>query len=131
LVNSLISREGAGALTSSAGIEALNRFDQQTAQTMGGQQQAVLGDLLRVTASARPDPYQAVQANLGYLGGLGSIQSRQISAINATDITPYAGAPFVQQALQGQNLAGIGESFNKNAAQLAGIGIGAAARGGA
>lgn len=131
LANSLIAQQGAGALTSSAGIEALNRFDQQTAQTLGAQQQSTLGGLLQTAASTRPNPYEATQANSNYLGLLGNLQNRQVSAINATSITPYAGAPFVQQALQGQNISGIGQSFNQNAAQIAGIGIGGLARGGA
>ena len=124
LANSLIAQNGAGALTSSAGIEALNRFDQQTAQTLSSQQQATLGSLLQTSASTRPDPYQATSANLNYLSALGNLQNRQVNAINATNITPYAGAPFVGAALQGQNISAIGQGFNQTAAQLAGVGIG-------
>jgi hypothetical protein len=126
LVNSLIAREGAGALTSSAGIEALNRFDQQTSATLAGQQQSTLGDLLRVAQASRPDPYGAVQSSALVAQTQAQPGNRMVSAINATPITQYAGAPFLQSALQGQNLAGIGKSFNDTAATLAG---GAAGKG--
>lgn len=126
LANRLIASQGGGAELGTAGQEALNRFDAQTAQVQSQQQQATLGDLLRTSASVRPDPYQAVAAQGQISNTESNLQTRQINAnlSSATPVYQSSGAPFVQQALQGQNLSAIGAGFNQTAATLAGAGIG-------
>lgn len=55
LLNSLRSQLGPGAETSSAGLNALNRFDAETDSILGGAQQQTLSGLLGTSLSARPN----------------------------------------------------------------------------
>lgn len=92
----LRARFGAGYATSSAGIQALNQFDQQTV-ALGVE---AIPQFLRTA-------YSSIEAPMSFENLL---STRQVSAINQTPLTPYAGAPFVGQ-IQGarqtqMNLAG-------------------------
>lgn len=131
LINQLGSQLGPGAIGSTAGSEALNRFNQSSQLSMAQAQQGALGQLLQTTAQTRPNPYTGAeiqaQQNQNLIQNLGNLQNRQVSAINATPITPYAGAPFVGAALAGQQA----NQFGNNLANL-GLTIGTAAmKGGA
>lgn len=119
LLNKLRGQLGTGAESSSTGLEALNRFDTETASLIADKQQQSLGDLLKVGLLARPNPYQAVQSNIATLGALRAPRERLVSAINATPITPYAGAGFVGAAYNGAQVAGLGTGLTQAGSQLA------------
>lgn len=94
LESQLSERLGAGFRTSSAGIEALTRFDQATDELLAGAQQQTLGQFMNFALGGRG---QAVQSAIGTTGtladlsnsllaGRGNIAGRQISAIQATPV---------------------------------------------
>jgi len=126
LVNNLREQMGPGAETSTAGMQALNRFDMETSSLYGGAQQQALGNLGAIAGQftgMRPD---MLRENLG-LGQLGSgragLRQSQLAALQ----------PFYQNSL---GLAGAGYAGDLAAAQgkqamwggllgLAGTGVGA------
>lgn len=82
LESTLRSRLGGGYATSSAGMAALSAFDQQTAD---------------IGVQAIPQFLQTAYGSLEQTGTFENLlKSREISALNATPLTPYAGAPFVE-----------------------------------
>lgn len=113
LQNQLQTQLGSGWETSSAGIEAMTRFDQNSQMSLQQAQLQAMGAVSSASNALTGD-YQSVNGNqnrdalsIGELGNyygsnLNSIQSRQISAANQTSITPYAGANNVAQYLNGQ-----------------------------
>jgi len=100
---------GPGFETSTAGAQALNQFDQATDENLFQAQSQQLGQLLGVAqnvqglASTRGN----VDAFIQNQQAIHSIKSRQVNAITGTPITATPGK-FVQQALLGQTLSGIG-----------------------
>src|SRR5690606_36516284 len=55
LEENLARRLGSGFRTSSAGIEALSRFDQSTSEMLFNAQNTTMNQLLSLSASVRPD----------------------------------------------------------------------------
>lgn len=117
LEDNLRASLGSGYATSSAGAQALARFDQQTAETVASAQQQTLSQLLGTAQ------YVGVSTQLGQnVANSSAIASqladifggRQIKAMGATPLitnrttVPYEGAPFVQAAQQGAGLASTG-----------------------
>lgn len=103
LVAKLRQRLGPGAESSSAGIEALNRFDEQTSNVLAGQQQASLGTLLGTTLQAR-QPLAGQTSNI--FQTLGSIQAQQVGAeqgrvrggveaLLGSNVSEFAEVPFI------------------------------------
>ena len=101
LRSKLQAQLGAGYENSTAGIQALEAFNQQKNNALASAQNQSLGQLLGVAQNTSANyGTQANIANAGTLGQLfGDINKRKVSAINGTPITG-AGAEFVGQ-LQG------------------------------
>lgn len=84
----LRARFGAGYATTSAGIQALNQFDQQTVD---------------IGVQAIPQFLNTAYGSIGQTTSLENVlSSRSVNAINATPTTPYAGAPYVGQIAANQ-----------------------------
>jgi hypothetical protein len=69
LLNNLRERLGPGAETSTAGLQALNRFDSETSQFLAGQQQSALAGLGRVASQLskiRPDMLREIGSRSGF-----------------------------------------------------------------
>lgn len=129
LANVLRERLGSGFETSSAGIEALTRFDQETSSVLANAQQETLGSLLGISAQVRPNMVgQTAQAsaalsNLDAIGAniAGSQVGRVVNAftgnpVNAQvpiapvdygSVTQAAGNLSIGDIMKGQNLQGL------------------------
>ena len=114
---------GSGYATSSAGIEALTKYDQATSDTLAQASQQSLGQLLGTTQYTEGAGNQqtniANSANFSQM--YGNQSNRMVSAINSTPIT-MAGAQFAGDLYSSQNEA-------RTLQQL--LGLGAAAGGAA
>jgi len=129
LLNTLREQLGPGAETSSAGQQALNRFDSETSTILGGAQQQSLNTLLQTTLASRPDIGGAAaglsnQANVGLnralsFGGFAS-GARQ-AAFNPQ--FQSAGADQVQNLIRAQQGQAIGGEAFSGALQLASAGL--------
>lgn len=104
---------GTGYANTTAGQQALNEFDSQTAATMQGIQQQTLKDFMGYSATGlTTNPYNNVLAGANILGNIITApQGRQMESISRTPLTPntqipstaqYAGAQYVGGALQNQ-----------------------------
>jgi hypothetical protein len=127
LLASLRAQLGPGAETSTAGIQALTRFDMETGQLMSGAQQQMLGTLGNVSSqftSQRPDMLREISGLSGFGQAQTDLQFRRAAALsNARQgLQQTAGAQHIggmmagqqQQAMGNQlvNLAGtVGGSF--------------------
>lgn len=107
LVNHLREQLGPGAETSTAGIQALNRFDSETSSLSTNAQQSAIQLLGGVGAqfnSIRPNMLQENTglANLGQ--GRAALQFGQAEGLRAAGapLIGSAGAQFTQSVLQGQ-----------------------------
>jgi hypothetical protein len=101
LRSKLAAQLGPGYENTTAGIQALEAFNQQKNTVFANAQQNALGALLGVAqdTSARYGTQQNI-TNSATLGNLfGNIQKRKMSAITGAPITD-AGAPFVESAAQ-------------------------------
>lgn len=101
---------GSGYENTTAGIQALQAFNEQANAAITGAQQSSLGQLLGVAADT--SGRYGVQSNIANTAGLaglfGNISNRQVSAVNKTPITG-AGAQFVgdlQNARASQQVTG-------------------------
>ena len=130
LVNSLREQLGPGAETSSAGQQALTRFDSESSNLFAGAQQQALGNLGNIGAQFsgfRPDMLQGAMG-LGNLAtnraGLRFSQAGAMTGVNQ-NVLNSAGAQYTGQALQGQaQQAQFGQL-----GQIAGMGLGGYAQG--
>lgn len=96
LRSKLLAQLGPGYENTTAGIQALQAFNEQANSAIVGAQNATIGQLLGV-AQDTSSRYgnQTNIANAGTIAGLfGNIQNRKIGAINSTPITA-AGSQFV------------------------------------
>jgi hypothetical protein len=121
LENQLKNQLGAGYATSSAGQEALNRFDQQTAQTLSGAQQQTLGALLGVAQNVRPNQTEMVNLAGAPLAAQNRLKERQLYALFGSPTTPYAGGPAMADAAKAK---AVGSIFG-GVSQMAGAAFGA------
>lgn len=142
LVNQLRS-QGIGE-NSSAGLNALARFDQQAALTSSQAQQQQLGTLLGTTLSSRVDLGNSAQGLAGLGAQYGNIGARNANLVGGVGTTRLgalsgagqqlignAGAQFTTGVLQNQATSNF---YNNQAGQisgLAGLAAGAAFGGGA
>ena len=128
----LIERMGPDALTSSAGVNALNNFDIQTADARSSiEEQSLnnavtrLGNLQQSQGAAGSTIYNAYNSMSGLLNNIqttmGNIQTRQVNASNMTaaPVIGTAGSENVGTAYMGQAIQG---GFQQ-AGQLAGYGM--------
>lgn len=105
---------GSGYENTTAGIQALQAFNEQANGAIAGAQDNALGRLLGVAqdSSARYGMQSNIQNSNGLAGMFGNIQNRKISAINGTQIN-NAGSQFVgglQEARNNQQT--IGNAIN-------------------
>lgn len=130
VVNMLREQLGPGAETSTAGIQALTRFDSETDQIFAGAQQQALGNLGGVAGQfnqVRPDMFREIMG-LSSLGqqqyGLGAAQAGftrgQADFMNqgtqmlqgaGQNMINSAGAGYVQANIRGQNAASFGQAI--------------------
>lgn len=139
LENKLREQLGEGYATSSAGIEALNRFDQQANSVLASAQDQSMGRLLQTSANVKPNMIGLTNAGITGAANIGlgaaqlqqNNQQMQINALTGTmpNFGPSiatAGAPFVGDIQKYQNL-------NQLFGSMAGVGgalFGASAGGG-
>jgi hypothetical protein len=109
LQDTLRSELGSGFATSTAGQQALNRFDQETDSLLAQEQDRSLGRLLGV--AERTTQQQGLAGAVRRTGGLADLIAapgrRQASLISQTPITPFAGAQFVGDIKRAQNLQNL------------------------
>ncbi len=118
LVGMLRSRLGAGAETSTPGIEALRKFDMDTSSLTAQLQEQTLNNLFNIANSQGASYEKAGATTQAVLSTENSLANRKIAAINANSLTEYAGAPFVGAALQGHTLNQLGHDLSKNAGTI-------------
>jgi len=117
LVDQLRQQLGPGAETSTAGIQALTRFDQESSSVFAQTQQASLGQLLGTTQFSAGLGQQGAAGAAAGIGGVGSafgnIASRRVGAITGAGAqigqagagaARAAGGAFVGQQLQAQGI---------------------------
>lgn len=135
LLDQLRSQLGPGAETSSAGIQALTQFDQETSGLVAGAQQSSLGQLLGSAQTSSGQGRQgAAQAAGGFAqtGGLfGNIASRKSSAFLGSGVGTAgvatigaAGSQFVGDSLrargEGQAISALGKFGSSLAGRFGG-----------
>jgi hypothetical protein len=139
LENHLASQLGSGYATSSAGIEALSRYDQLSAQTLGEQQMNALNMLLGVSRDVRPNMNQlgamASEATQGARTSAAAISQNQrglgISAITGTPVNfnnyvNNAGANSMGALMRGTQGVNMGNQFMSMGAKAGGMALGTA-----
>jgi len=106
LLNQLREQLGPGAETSTAGIQALTRFDAETSNLMGGAQQQALGNLGQISgqfSAQRPDMLREIAgySNFGQQRSatLGRQAEGELSAnMNVANLLSGARQPLIQSA---------------------------------
>lgn len=100
---------GSGFQNSSAGIQAISRFDQETDSLLAQEQDRSLGRLLGV--AERTSQQQGLAGSVGRAGTLANLfggpSRRRVAAIQGTPITPFAGAQFAGELQQARNIQGL------------------------
>lgn len=128
LLNSLREQLGPGAETSTAGIQALTRFDSETNSLLAGQQQQALqglGQSFGMFSSFQPN----IGAEAGALGGLAEgragLMFGRADRLNAAANPLYqsAGAPFTGGVLRAQSNQAMGSALMSLGGQLGGAAI--------
>lgn len=114
---------GPGFETSSAGIEALSRFDTESSDLLTQTQQNVTNQMIQQTMAARSQSLsaeaQANQLGASNLAAMGNIQARKVNAITGTAQGMVEGAGGIAKAI------GSGfDSFANLAGTVAGAGRG-------
>jgi hypothetical protein len=105
---------GPGFETSSAGIEALSRFDTQTQDLLTGAQSQAVGQLLgqaNATVAQSGALIQGAHAMGMPLASLNAIKSRQVTAALGSPTSQYAGADHMSEMALGQGLSGLGSGL--------------------
>lgn len=129
LVNQLREQLGPGAETSTAGIQALSRFDSESSNLFAGAQQQALGNLGNIAAqfsSIRPD-LQSSALGLGQLAtnraGLRFSQAGVMSGVNQ-NVLNSAGAQYTGDVLRGQAQQALMGNLISGGATIAGAYLG-------
>lgn len=107
LLNNLRAQLGPGAETSTAGIQALTRFDSETNQLMSAQQQNALqslGGLSSQFSSQRPDMLANINGLSNLQQGKTGLAFQQAGALSNArlGLQQTAGAQYTGQLIQGQ-----------------------------
>lgn len=137
LTNNLRAQLGPGFETSTAGIQALSRFDEETANVLAGAQESATQNLLGLSLRSRPDMLGNINRSASLLGEMNqsvfaannALSNRNVAAITQTPITPFAGAPFVSQIGQAQNSSNLYSNIGRIGETVAGAGISGALSG--
>lgn len=120
LEQSLMQQLGSGYKTSSAGLQALNNFDQQTADLMTNAQQSSIAQLMGYTMTGAGLGAGMQQQGIGNIAALTGqqygFQQNQASALLGTPVNPglqYSGDYARAGAMAGniQNLMGAGALY--------------------
>ncbi len=125
LVNTLREQLGPGAETSTAGIQALTRFDAQTSQNFASAQQQALGNISNVFgqfSASRPNIGSAT-STLGNLGaGRAGVAFNQAAALSGAQGQLYNSAGYngISGVVQGNQQAAFGNSLMNAGASAAG-----------
>lgn len=113
LLNSLREQLGPGAETSTAGIQALTRFDAETDQLFAGAQQQAISQLGQTAGqfnAVRPNMLQE-SLGLGQLGaGRANLAYDRIKGAGQ-GMLQTAGAEYTADVIRGQNRASFGRSM--------------------
>ena len=139
LLNTLREQLGPGAETSTAGIQALNRFDSETNSLLGQQQQSALQGINQTfntfgSYSQQLNPLISQYADI--TNARAGLQSNYANLLNqaSAPVQQTAGAQYTGAVLRGQQNAAFGQQLFGGAlaaggAYLGGLGIGKAAAG--
>ncbi len=111
LLNSLREQLGPGAETSTAGIQALTRFDSESANIFGGAQQQAMGTLTQIGNSwgnSRPDMFREIMGRSQFGQGKSNLLMNQASILSGAGkgLIDTAGAQYTGDVMRGkQDLA--------------------------
>lgn len=124
LVNSLREQLGPGAETSTAGMQALTRFDSESSNIMGGAQQQALSGLGSIAGQfnqIRPDMFREISglSSFGQGGADRQMQQAQLLQGAYQPLIQSAGANQTAAVMRGQSNQAFGQ-------QLLGAGLSAA-----
>ena len=135
LLDTLRNQLGPGAETSSAGQQALQKFDMETTDVLAGRQQSSLSQLFGLAQGGMGSRQALGQQssllnsmggqNFGQRAGLG-MQGAGILAGTGQNVVNSAGARFTGDMIRAQQIQGIGNDVM----QLGGAAIGGMAAGG-
>lgn len=124
LMQQLQTQLGPGAANSSAGIQALNNFDQQTSNLMAGAQQNTLNSFLGYTSGARSMGQAQQQQGITNLENLtNQSQGMRINAVRGASVNGGL-AQMGNLANAQANQAGMGSLIGMGAAAFGGGGVG-------
>lgn len=116
LLNQLREQLGPGAETSTAGIQALTRFDSETGNLLAGQQQSMLGQLGGLATqfnSVRPDMLREISGLSNFGQGKTQLQFQQASALSNArmGMQQAAGSQYTGALMQGQQQQALGNQL--------------------
>lgn len=101
LESSLRDQLGSGYATSTAGIQALNQFDQDTAGTLQNAQQQTLQSFLGLSASIRPDVSGKLGRAFGGASQIGAVGLAGLQNVAGRKVAAFTGSPISYQNLLG------------------------------
>lgn len=121
LLNQLREQLGPGAETSTAGMQALNRFDSETSNLFAGAQQQALGNLGAIAGqfnSVRPDMLREASGFGALATNRQGLRLNQLAAMNPSNQAVFgtAGAQYTGDLIKAQSQQGL---YN----QLMGAGV--------
>jgi len=127
---------GSGFNTSSAGMEALNRFDAESQSVLAGAQQQTMGALLGLSAGVRPDVAgkearaygTSSQIAASALAGTQNVAARQVaayngSAVNYQGVVNTSGSQYVGDLGRAQALGNLFGNIGQIGGSFAGYGM--------
>ena len=125
LMNSLREQLGPGAETSTAGIQALTRFDAETNSLLAGQQQSALqnvGSIFGQFSNSKPSIANEATTFGNLAGAKAGLGFQQANALNAANqgVQQTAGAQFAGQAVRGAQSQALGNALINAGAQVGG-----------
>jgi hypothetical protein len=116
LVNRLREQMGPGAETSTAGIQALNRFDSETNNLVSGQQQgalSLLGNTANQFSALRPNMNQSIGLRSQYGQGGTNLRMNQAALLNGAyqPVINSAGAEHTAAVMRGKQDLAFGNAL--------------------
>lgn len=114
LLNQLREQLGPGAETSTAGIQALTRFDSETNNLLASQQQSALqglGNVANQFNAVRPDMFREImgRSQLGQGGANTLLNQASILQKSGQPLIDTAGSQFLGEQIRGQQDRAFGE----------------------
>lgn len=128
LLNTLREQLGPGAETSTAGIQALTRFDSETSNIFAGAQQQAISNLGNVGSqfnSQRPDMFREIMGLSQFGQGKTQLQYQQAGMLGnaANGLQQTAGAQYTGDMLKAQGQLGMYNQINGVYNQIQGAAI--------